>query len=321
MKKPLLLCAVFSSLFLAACGVGGGQQPHHAAHARPVEKWVDFNRQSAMFDVPAHLAGVVFYRLPEDLSGPSANVYVGGEYLASLLPGGFRYALTCPHNRRLSAEFTGVPHDDGYLKKAAAGEAHNLAPGGIAYFKLVTGAQNQPKVMAVSPEQARADLQKLRQQTHTLPRVGNLGSCDTPQVAAVQKTYTLDASALFEFDRADYAHMLPQGKREISAIAREITQGGMNAAVRQIKVVGHTDPEGNEQYNQRLSYQRAQTVKQALVAEGLDAQMIVSEGMGEQMPVVGNCRQQHPRNAAARKQCDQANRRVEIVVYGFGPNR
>lgn len=280
--------------------------------SHPVEQWVDFQSADARFTVPEDLAGVVFYRRAQDLNGPSTNVYVDGEYLASLLPNGFRYTLVCPKNQRFDAEFTGVTYDNGYVRKAQAGDYAELPAGSISYFKVVADANGRPKVVRMKPDEARADLHALREQTHTLPRVERRADC-AAQPAMLHK-FTLDAGALFAFDRADYANMLPEGKREISNVATQIRQRGLN--ISRIAVVGHTDPEGADDYNQRLSYARAQTVKQALGEAGLDAGLIQAEGKGEQNLLVSDCRQQHPRNASARKQCDQPNRRVEIILYG-----
>ena len=164
-------------------------------------------------------------------------------------------------------------------------------------------------------ETARAELKNLREQVNTLRRVEKQANCDDSPIQAVAlKKFTLDAGALFAFDRADYANMLPQGKQEIARVAQEIRQGGMQ--VQRIQVVGFTDPEGLDGYNQQLSYRRAETVKRALSESGLNPQLIQAEGMGEQNLIVPDCRRQHPRNAQARKQCDQPNRRVEITLFG-----
>ncbi len=97
-------------------------------------------------------------------------------------------------------------------------------------------------------------------------------------------------------------------------MANQIKQRGLD--INRIEVIGHTDPEGSTAYNQQLSYARALTVKQALVNAGLNANQIQVNGMGERNLLVTDCRRQHPNNAVARKQCDQANRRVEIMLYG-----
>jgi outer membrane protein OmpA-like peptidoglycan-associated protein len=55
-----------------------------------------------------------------------------------------------------------------------------------------------------------------------------------------------------------------------------------------LEVQGHTDNVGTEEYNQRLSEMRAEAVKSALVARGIDATRLRTRGFGFMMPVVPN---------------------------------
>ena len=73
-----------------------------------------------------------------------------------------------------------------------------------------------------------------------------------------------------------------------------------------LEVEGHTDNVGSEELNQKLSQQRANTVRQYLIAQGLDAAWLTARGFGESMPVASN------RDSAGR----QKNRRVELIVSG-----
>jgi outer membrane protein OmpA-like peptidoglycan-associated protein len=73
-----------------------------------------------------------------------------------------------------------------------------------------------------------------------------------------------------------------------------------------IQVEGHTDSVGGEEYNMRLSEQRAGSVRDYLVAQGVPAAMVSAVGFGKGQPVASND------TAAGRQQ----NRRVELVVSG-----
>jgi len=73
-----------------------------------------------------------------------------------------------------------------------------------------------------------------------------------------------------------------------------------------LQVEGHTDSVGGDEYNQRLSEQRAAAVRDYLVHENLPAASITVRGFGKTQPVVSND------TAAGR----QRNRRVELVVSG-----
>ena len=80
-----------------------------------------------------------------------------------------------------------------------------------------------------------------------------------------------------------------------------ISHPGLNLGVE-----GYTDITGSLEFNQKLSQQRADTVRDFLSKNGIDMQSMTSVGYGPQFPVASND------TAAGRKQ----NRRVELVVSG-----
>jgi outer membrane protein OmpA-like peptidoglycan-associated protein len=55
-----------------------------------------------------------------------------------------------------------------------------------------------------------------------------------------------------------------------------------------IRVEGHTDSTGPEDYNQRLSEKRAEAVKSALIQRGVDPRRIQAVGYGESQPISSN---------------------------------
>jgi outer membrane protein OmpA-like peptidoglycan-associated protein len=73
-----------------------------------------------------------------------------------------------------------------------------------------------------------------------------------------------------------------------------------------VQVEGYTDNVGSEAYNLKLSEQRATTVENFLVSQGIPAQNVSAVGYGMSDPVADNS------TAAGRQQ----NRRVEMVVSG-----
>ncbi len=73
-----------------------------------------------------------------------------------------------------------------------------------------------------------------------------------------------------------------------------------------VQVEGYTDNVGSQQYNQKLSEQRAGTVQNFVVSQGLAAANVSAVGLGMADPVADNS------TAAGRAQ----NRRVEMVVSG-----
>ena len=71
-----------------------------------------------------------------------------------------------------------------------------------------------------------------------------------------------------------------------------------------IDVLGHTDSDGSEAYNQALSERRAQSVSSYLSGHGVASVRMATKGYGEMQPIASN-------ETPAGK---QANRRVEIKI-------
>lgn len=94
--------------------------------------------------------------------------------------------------------------------------------------------------------------------------------------------------------------LAPEAAEPLTRIARLIREG--NGRVR---IVGHTDSNGDADANRRLSLRRAESVRDYLVAtHGFDAARFTVDGQGEDSPVTSND------TPAGRR----ANRRVEVYV-------
>ena len=61
----------------------------------------------------------------------------------------------------------------------------------------------------------------------------------------------------------------------------------------EVELAGHTDDVGNEQYNMRLSAERAETVREALIDNGIDANRLTAKGYGASHPLVPNDGEEH----------------------------
>jgi outer membrane protein OmpA-like peptidoglycan-associated protein len=73
-----------------------------------------------------------------------------------------------------------------------------------------------------------------------------------------------------------------------------------------IEIEGHTDSVGGDDFNMKLSENRADSVRTYLVGQGVSGDAVTAKGFGKTVPVADNS------TAAGR----QANRRVELVVSG-----
>jgi outer membrane protein OmpA-like peptidoglycan-associated protein len=103
------------------------------------------------------------------------------------------------------------------------------------------------------------------------------------------------------FDTGQYS-LKPGAREKLAKVAGIlIAYPGLNIAVG-----GYTDNVGGDEMNQKLSENRAGTVRDYLVQEGVSANTVTAQGFGNTLPVASND------NSAGR----QENRRVELVVSG-----
>lgn len=71
-----------------------------------------------------------------------------------------------------------------------------------------------------------------------------------------------------------------------------------------VSIEGHTDNTGSEEFNMKLSEQRATNVMNFLVEQGIKADRLTAKGYGMTMPVADN----------STKEGRQKNRRVDLVI-------
>ena len=125
--------------------------------------------------------------------------------------------------------------------------------------------------------------------------------------APVIEKVSLESDVLFEFDKAQ---LRPEGQQKLDELADRIK----DAQVESILAVGHADRIGREQYNEKLSAERAAAVKQYLAKKGIEEQRVRSEGRGESQPITGE--QCKGVKGSKLISCLQPDRRVEIEVRG-----
>ena len=108
---------------------------------------------------------------------------------------------------------------------------------------------------------------------------------------------TLSAESLF--DTGKFV-LKPAGKKAIDDEIAKMSKVNVNSIV----VTGHADSVGKPAMNQKLSENRANSVKAYMVSKGIPASTITTIGKGETQPIASN------KTAAGR----QKNRRVDIEV-------
>lgn len=107
----------------------------------------------------------------------------------------------------------------------------------------------------------------------------------------------------FEYDRAE---LHPRAQKQI-----EIVAGLLKAdPSKTLKIAGHTDAMGADDYNIRLSRGRAEEVKKSLVALGVSAEQIITEALGKAQPLSPNQKADGTDDPEGRSK----NRRAEIYL-------
>ena len=101
----------------------------------------------------------------------------------------------------------------------------------------------------------------------------------------------------FEFDKA---RLMLDSKTVMSNVAKSLN----NEPDVRIIIAGHTDSLGSDVYNKRLSQERAQSVVDFLISQGIDSSRLRAVGYGESKPVADN----------NTEEGRERNRRVELQV-------
>ncbi|HLK52603.1 MAG TPA: OmpA family protein [Candidatus Angelobacter sp.] len=139
-------------------------------------------------------------------------------------------------------------------------------------------------------EQEKADLRaQLLQQLNTI-----LATRDTARGLIANMSDVLFKTGSYE--------LLPGARERLAKVSGIIiAHPGLH-----LEVEGHTDSVGSDDYNQKLSENRAQAVRDYLVQQGIADNGIVFRGLGKTQPVASN----------DTPDGRQQNRRVELVLSG-----
>lgn len=173
--------------------------------------------------------------------------------------------------------------------------------------KAKAEALAQQQALAVEADKARkaaAESDQLRQQAEKekqemrarlLQQLNSvLATRDTARGLIANMSDVLFKSGSFE--------LLPGARERLAKVSGIVlAYQGLHLAVE-----GHTDSIGTDEYNRRLSEQRAQAVSDYLVAQGISSDAITASGFGKSEPVASN----------DTPEGRQQNRRVELVVSG-----
>jgi outer membrane protein OmpA-like peptidoglycan-associated protein len=188
----------------------------------------------------------------------------------------------------------------------------------------VQASRNAPQVVGEESLAATAATQQTAATQATAdarPLEGRAGSADSEQQQALLNVRRQDAdrlqrqlvdmqarptqqgivvtlsNVLFKTNGVD---LLPSAATSLDRLAAYLKDNPAST----VQVEGYTDRSGSADYNIGLSQRRAEAVRQALVARGIDPTRIQARGYGQAAPVANND------TAEGR----QMNRRVEVVI-------
>lgn len=121
-------------------------------------------------------------------------------------------------------------------------------------------------------------------------------------ITVIEKDSSIDISIgdeiLFEFNSYELNEVAQHALEEIKRLIIDKTK------IKSISIEGHTDDIGSEEYNMKLSINRANSVKEYLANIGVSPEIIATKGCGEMKPKVLNI------DDESRKK----NRRIEILL-------
>lgn len=129
----------------------------------------------------------------------------------------------------------------------------------------------------------------------------------TVEVKKPQEKFSLSSEALFGFG---LSALSPEGRLTLTEVAKKIPSSPVRKI---IHISGHTDWIGNEDFNQKLSAERAEVAKAFLVNQGVPEDQIITEGKGSTESIATNsCRGLKGEELTT---CLKPDRRIEIEVH------
>ena len=125
-----------------------------------------------------------------------------------------------------------------------------------------------------------------------------------PYTPVVQNPKGGESLALyFEYDQAQ---LHERAQKQLHIVAELLKSNSS----RKLRITGHTDAMGTDDYNVALSQARAKSVKEQLVALGVSEDQVITEGMGKAVPLSPNQKADGTDDPEGRSK----NRRAEIFL-------
>jgi outer membrane protein OmpA-like peptidoglycan-associated protein len=191
-----------------------------------------------------------------------------------------------------------------YLAAQTARLAQVRAKGKAEDARVAAGQAERDRILLQAQTQAAENAKAtaaiaLNQRDQAAQQAANL-QAELDQLKATQTTRGLVLTlgdVLFDTGKAQ---LKPGAERKLDQLAQFLK----DHPDRRVEIDGFTDSVGSDSFNEQLSLNRAQSVKDALMGRGIDSSRVTTEGFGKEYPVASN------NDASGR----QLNRRVEVVI-------
>lgn len=229
----------------------------------------------------------VFYRAAKPQNAPDAkagvvSVYLDDRYHASLQREAFSVICIAGKKIDIRTRYLADPTSD----ISSEFDAHRtiaVKGGESVYLRVAELADSKSRIDIVSPQVAANDLINARQQMHTLSRVPSSQPCrlaeETPSVLDAN-VITFGSDAIFESKKTEINAISAEGKQELKNIVQKINIKYKTFADIKVHVVGFADDEDDELANQRISQERAKSVRAYFKSQGLRSTALTFEGRG-----------------------------------------
>ncbi|GAA2001774.1 hypothetical protein GCM10009799_31220 [Nocardiopsis rhodophaea] len=226
----------------------------------------------------------------ESIGSPMPNAWVpGADYEIEVhfppIPEGVERLSV--HAVGTNGDFTGIPVIDGEPPENPPSDSSShgdIEPGDNVRMKL------RDTEIAGDPQERVSDLYSITDRP-------DMTQADSPE----ETTVALHSDVLFELDKAE----LTDKARTVLEDVAEETRSEADPSQPPITIVGHTDGQGSDEYNQDLSERRAEAVHKALAEELGSDYIYKTEGRGATEPVAEE-------TGEDIEEARAANRRVEI---------
>jgi len=126
------------------------------------------------------------------------------------------------------------------------------------------------------------------------------------KVETVMVTCQMQFKNILSEQKIHFAYNKANIKKSSYDLLNKLLAVSKNCPNQTIVIEGHTDSDGSETYNQKLSAKRANAVKKYFITNGMDTTKVEAVGYGELYPIVDN----------GTKAGKEKNRRIEINLKG-----